>query len=71
MEIFLTDAGENLLSRILEDIEALDLPLKGLTEEEADTLSNLLTKMRRYGNKIITCLAFLFYLNNTFVGVFS
>ncbi|HEU0228421.1 MAG TPA: MarR family transcriptional regulator [Arachidicoccus soli] len=48
VEIYLTTQGEDLLTKILAGIEVLDLPLKGLTEEEAEILSNLLVKMRRH-----------------------
>jgi DNA-binding MarR family transcriptional regulator len=50
VEIYLTNEGENLLTKIMENIEELDLPLKGLTEEEAGVLSNLLIKMRHHDN---------------------
>ncbi len=46
VEITLTEKGRELTEKILAAIEQLDFPMKGLNENEADILADLLIKMR-------------------------
>lgn len=51
VEITLTEDGKLLTEKIAAAILQLDEPLKGLNQVEADTLSDLLEKMRNNGFK--------------------
>ena len=54
VEVYLTEKGLGLLSQIKRQIDELEHPIrKNITEEEASTLCNLLSKLR--GTEIESC----------------